>query len=322
MRLFLPPGVQLPVGIGTMVALEELSTLDVARNSKEVLELGSLTKLKVLAIHCYATSAISEGIKNSLTSSLCKLGERNLRSVKLWTGTSGPSMDFLIDSWCPPPLHLQIFDSIGFNHFSSLPKWTSSLRELTCLKICIKQVGAGDLQMLEGLPALLCLHIYLKEHPQETLTISSAAFKLLKELWFRPPSHELGLMYMKNKKDRLNLVFEAGALPKLEQLHFGFAAHGTLSAYGVGFNFGISHLSSLKHLEICIYCWGAKTWEVEASQAPIRNAAALLPNRPTLEILDLSVEMMLMDDEQWVDSDSGGDEEDYVAGLLDGTNTK
>jgi len=101
-RLFLPPGVQLPVGIGTMVALEELSTLDVARNSKEVvLELGSLTKLKVLAIHCYATSAISEGIKNSLTSSLCKLGERNLRSVKLWTGTSGPSMDFLIDSWCP-----------------------------------------------------------------------------------------------------------------------------------------------------------------------------------------------------------------------------
>ena len=49
MRLFLPPGVQLPVGIGTMVALEELSTSDVARNSKEVvLDLGSLTELKVL----------------------------------------------------------------------------------------------------------------------------------------------------------------------------------------------------------------------------------------------------------------------------------
>jgi hypothetical protein len=234
-----------------VVQLCQLSTLDVSRNSKEVvLELGSLTKLKVLAIHSYATSAITEGIKSSLISSLCKLGERNLRSIKLWTGTSGPSMDFLIDSWCPPPFHLQIFNNIGFNHFSSLPKWTSSLRELTCLKIYIKQVGPGDLQMLQGLPALLCLHIHVKEHPQETLTISSAGFKLLKELWFNPPSHELGLMYMKNKKDRLNLVFDAGALPKLERLHFALAAHGTLSAYGVGFDFGISNLSSLKHLEV------------------------------------------------------------------------
>jgi hypothetical protein len=58
--------------------------------------------------------------------------------------------------------------------------------------------------MLEDLPTSICLHIHLKEDPQETFTISSAGFKL--------PGHELGLSYMKNKKDRLNLVFEAGVL--------------------------------------------------------------------------------------------------------------
>ncbi|CAL5012272.1 unnamed protein product [Urochloa decumbens] len=143
-RLFLPSGVGLPNGFSNMEALEELSSLDVSRNSPEiVLELGNLTKLKVLGIEWFLGGSIlgKARFKQSLASLFCRLGERNLQFLS-FTSNSDSSVDFLIDSWCPPPRHLQTLIMCGLTVpiFSRLPKWISSLFELTHLEIFIEEI--------------------------------------------------------------------------------------------------------------------------------------------------------------------------------------
>lgn len=294
LHLFLPRGVELPNGIGNMESLEELSWFDVYKNSPSiVLELGNLTKLKLLNILWHPDGATSdEGSCNkSLIKSLCTLGEHNIRSLHIYIESG--SVDFLADSWCGPPTrYLQTFKMYTNDYLSRLPRWISSLSELTCLDINIEQVGVGDLEVLKDLPALLSLKLYRNESPHETLTIGSSGFQRLKEFKFK----FLGPLYLRNKIDGLSLMFEAGATPKLERLTFQFVARDTLSAYGVGFDFGICHLTSLRHLKVSISCRGARAWEVEAAEANIRNGAALLPYYPTPEIYRHSVDEMVKED--------------------------
>nr|TKW10223.1 hypothetical protein SEVIR_6G148100v2 [Setaria viridis] len=310
-RLFLPTGVRLPNGFSNLEALEELSGLDVSRNSPEImLELGNLTKMKVLGIVWYLDgSVIDKGrFKQSLISSLCRLGERNLQFLS-FTSNSGSSVDFLADSWCPPPRHLQTLFMCGLTvpSFFRLPKWISSLVELTCLEIFIEQLRLGDLQVLRDFPSLLCLRIYLKESPQETLRISPVGFQFLKELCFYPLDGNLASLNPRNRKERLSLTFEAGAMPRLELLHFRFAAHGS-------FDFGISHLISLRHLRVFINCRGVNPREVDAAEAAIRNAAALLPNHPLPGIFRAHEGAMVQ--EEHIDST------DHLAQQLDGSRCK
>ncbi|CAO2188106.1 unnamed protein product [Urochloa humidicola] len=307
-RLFLPSGVGLPNGFSNMEALEELSGLDVSRNSPEiVLELGNLTKLKVLGIEWYlGGSTIDKArFKQSLILSFCRLGERNLQFLS-FTSNSDSSVDFLIDSWCPSPHHLQtlIMCSLTVPSFSRLPKWISSLFELTCLEIFIEQMKLGDLRMLKDLPSLLCLRIYLNESPQETLTISPFGFQFLKELCFYPLDGNLASLYPRNRKEGLSLMFEAGAMPRLELLHFRFSAHGS-------FDFGISHLISLKNLRVFINCRGVNAQEVDAAEAAIRNAAALLPNHPLPGIFRAHEGAMVQEEHR--------DGTDHVPEQLDGS---
>ncbi|OEL28050.1 Disease resistance protein RPM1 [Dichanthelium oligosanthes] len=295
-RICVPNGVELPKGIGNMIALEELSMLDASKTPPEVVqELGNLTKLKVLGIKWCADNAINDegGFKKSLISSFCNLGERNLNSLRIET-TERCSMDFLFDSLCPHPCHMQTFRNSPT--FARLPKWISYLSVLTNLVIFIEDVGGGDVDVLKDLPALRCLQIFTTEYLQESLTISPKGFQCLEDFHFRPS------MYSKKKKGVTSLIFEAGAMPRLNRLWFRFVVHDTLSTYGVDFDFGISLLSSLKCLWVSINCRGAMFWEVEAAKATITNAAALLPNRPRHAIHIFGEEGMVEDEEQ---KDSG-----------------
>jgi hypothetical protein len=83
----------------------------------------------------------------------------------------------------------------------------------------IKQLRLGELQVLGDLPSLLCLRIYLQESPQETLRISTVVFQFLKELCFYPLDGNLASLNRRNRKKGLSLMFEAGAMPRLELLH-------------------------------------------------------------------------------------------------------
>jgi hypothetical protein len=176
--------------------------------------------------------------------------------------------------------------------FSKLPKWISYLSELVNLIIFIEHVGSRDIHALEGLPALRSLQIFTAEYPKESLIISPGGFQHLEDFHFRPS------MYCRKKKGMLSLVFEAGAMPRLKRLWFRFIVHDTLSAYGVGFDFGISLLLSLKCLWVSINCHGASVWEVETAKMTIKNAAALLPNHPRHEIHIFGDEEMVKDEEQ------------------------
>jgi hypothetical protein len=88
--------------------------------------------------------------------------------------------------------------------------------------------------------------------------------------------------------------------------------HDTLSAYGAGFDFGISLLSSLKCLWVSINCRGATVWEVEVAKATITNAAARLPNHPRHEIHTFGEEEMVENEEQ---------EDSHAAGQRDSATT-
>ncbi|KAL6900855.1 hypothetical protein ACP4OV_005531 [Aristida adscensionis] len=290
-RLFVPSGVGLPNGIGNMRALQELSVLDASKNSTDVVqELKNLTKLKVLGIKWCSESAIpDEGrFKKSLISSFSNLGERNLRSLRIET-TERCSIDFLFDSWCLVPSHMWTL-STGPT-FSMIPKWLSCLSMLTDLTVFIQKVGHEDVHVLKDLPALQCLQIFTTEYPQASLIISPGGFQHLQDFHFRPSMH------LKKKKDMLSLMFEEGAMPRLNRLWFRFVVHDTLSEYGANFDFGISHLSSLQRLWVSINCSGARPQEVEAAKAAIKNAAALLPNRPRHEIHIFREEEMLKDED-------------------------
>jgi hypothetical protein len=88
--------------------------------------------------------ANEESASTHLASSLCKQGERKLRSLYIRI-VSGPfSPDFLVDSWSPPPHKLGIFRVETSRHypcFSRLPRLIHSLSsELTYLQIALERL--------------------------------------------------------------------------------------------------------------------------------------------------------------------------------------
>ncbi|CAL5006448.1 unnamed protein product [Urochloa decumbens] len=267
-HLYLPRGVTLPNGIGNMVSLEELSGFSVKSNSPELLlELGKLSKLKELHIDWYSNDGFTEEgrFMTNLVSSFCKLGEGNLQSLGI--STKVPFfVNSLIDPWSPPPCKLQTFSVVGCS-FSRLPRFMSSLSELSCLQIWVEQLGSEDMHVLKGLPGLLYLDLGIKES-KEMHIVDRTGFQCLRVFYFGRWSGGLGVR------------FEEGALPRVETLGFGFTIRDTGSTHGVGFDFGINHLSNLKRLCVGIDCRGASTSEVEAAEDAIRKAAALLPKRP------------------------------------------
>ncbi|RLN29444.1 hypothetical protein C2845_PM05G18130 [Panicum miliaceum] len=302
-HLMLPRDVKLPDGISNMSSLEEISNFSVVNNSAELLlEIGNLMKLKVIGVDWFSDGRFcDDGIfMTNLVSSLCKLGDRALRSLGIWCWKPKCSLDFFVDSWSVP-CQLQTFSTSGFGLdpcFSRLPKFTLSSRsELRSLEFWVEQLTAEDMQMLEGLPALLYLNLRTTRYMQETLFISRSGFQRLKEFNCQVSMDWQGLM------------FEAGAVPRIEKLFFGFPVHDTISTHGTGFDFGISHLSSLKCLQVHIECQGATVREVEAAEAAIKNAATLLPKLPMPKIQRLMEFQMVKEDEQGEDT-SDAEEQD------------
>ena len=215
-----------------------------------------------------------ETMKRSLIKSFCRLGENNLRSIYI-EGSDRCCMNFMAESWCPPPKHVRRFCMEGLVPlFSKLPSWISSMSELVSLTIQVETLKVEDVHLLERLPSLIYLNLDTEEPISETVSISCNGFQRLKILLFCL-WHSCGSLGMK---------FEAGSAPRIEEIYFSLSCHDTICAHGVGFNTGISHLATLKHLSIYIYCQNATSWELEVAESTIRSAAELLPNHPRLNI--------------------------------------
>jgi hypothetical protein len=279
---------ELPEGIGNMQALQELSEIEINCHTSvsSLLELGKLTNIRILGLNwCILdTNYVTKIHADSLVMSLCKLGMLNLRSIQIQSYHSC-SLDFLKDSWFPPPRRLQIFDMSIDYHFPRIPNWIISLEYLSYLDIYLTPVDEESFRTLGDLPSLLFLWISSREaKPKEGVIVSSNGFRCLKEFYFT--CWEIGT----------GLSFEPGAMPMLEKLRIPFNAHGVCSLHGV-LDSGIWHLCSLRHLHVEIICHGARLKEVEAVEEAVKNAASYLSDELFLDVRRWDEEEILKDEE-------------------------
>ncbi|XP_037481796.1 disease resistance protein RGA5-like [Triticum dicoccoides] len=268
---------KIPIGIGNMTNLREISGFDITTSSVgAVKELGSLINLKVLHVCFTEKGEESHEYKSHLEmfhSSLCKLGSHKLQSVYINGGDSSPFE--LLDSWSPLPSCLQTF-VMGTTEYclSKLPKWiTPALTSLAYLNINLGVITEEALGILGELPALLSLKLYTNTVHKDRLVLQGRGFRCLKEFVYEPFDEGAGI-----------LLFEEGALPKLEEFMVRFFVS---MAKAYGFYLGIEHLPYLKDVHVILQNRDATSSEAEAAEVAIRKEANLHPNHPRLTLLEM-----------------------------------
>ncbi|RLN30931.1 putative disease resistance RPP13-like protein 3 [Panicum miliaceum] len=268
LKWMLTAGVKLPQSVGKMQGLEELSSIVVDESTPldSLQELGSLTRLRTLGIKwCISDSHVYKiAFVHNLVSSLGKLGSSNLRHLHV--KTDGRQVRIPLDSWSLPPHLLRELINTSDLCICKIPEWITSLVNLNCLQISIDKLRQENLHVLGELPTLLSLTLYSYEaEPKERLVVCNDMFQCLKQLFLWC---EVGV-----------LMFEAGAMPRLQALEFQIMANEARSMCNAP-DLGICHLSSLSNLCVWIDCGDVRTEEVHALEAAIRTSAKLLPNSP------------------------------------------
>nr|UBY07323.1 NBS-LRR disease resistance protein [Dasypyrum villosum] len=261
---------KIPIGIGNMTNLREISGFDITMSSVgAVEELGSLINLKVLHVFCQESQEFKSHAE-MFHSSLCKLGSNKLQSV--WIDGGNSALFELLDSWSPLPSCLQSFEMGNTEDcFSKLPKWISpALTSLAYLEINLSVITEEALGILGELPALLFLNLYTNTVHKDRLVLQGRGFRCLKVFFYVPFGEGAG-----------NLVFEKGTLPKLEKLELWFSVS---MAKAYGFYLGIEHLPYLKDVRVSLQKRDATSSEVEAAKVAIRDEASLHPNHPRLTL--------------------------------------
>uniref|UniRef100_A0ACD5ZTM3 Uncharacterized protein n=1 Tax=Avena sativa TaxID=4498 RepID=A0ACD5ZTM3_AVESA len=264
---------KIPNGIGKMRSLRVISGFNITKSSVgAVKELENLTSL--IELHVVFNGGGSDKYKKHeemLVSSLCKLGNYKLQSFRIHSKDSTP-LEFL-DSWSPPPSSLQIFIMSTSYYLAKPPKWIApSLTSLAYLNINLSEVTEEDIRILGEIPALLSLELWFKAARKERLVIQGTGFRCLKEFYFIHSYYVAGARY---------LLFEEGALPKVEKLQVPFYVSVAVT---YGLYLGIEHLPSLKDAEVSLYNEGATSSESKAAAVSVRNEANAHPNRPRVTI--------------------------------------
>ncbi|KAL6660705.1 hypothetical protein ACP70R_001740 [Stipagrostis hirtigluma subsp. patula] len=281
-------GVKFPDGIGNLTSLQVLRTLDLEDSPNSLAELGKLTELRELDI--YGLEGSGSYVKTFLQS-LSNLG--NIHTL-YFDGNKSFSLDCTSDGW-RAPAHLR--NIYGDSTLSELPRWFSSLSELSCLSIEVEVLRQGDLQLLGALPVLRFLKIEVSERgrSEERLVIGSdQPFCSLAEFQF-------------THYTRCWLVFAQGAMPKLQRLLLYFEAR---KREGGGIDVGLENLASLKHVAVKVDCNGARLSEVEGVETKVKDAIGMLPNHPTLELYRTLKSRMKQDenkDNSEASNQQGGD---------------
>ncbi|CAD6245367.1 unnamed protein product [Miscanthus lutarioriparius] len=228
--------IKIPDGIGNMSNLRVITGFNITKSSLgAAAELGNLTSLNEL--HLQLDGRGSEKYKRHEEMLLFSLCK--LSSCKLQSlsiVSRDPTPLQFLDSWSPLPSSLQRFQMTTNYYLPKIPNWIT--------------------------PALASV-AYLNINLEERLTIRGHGFPCLKEL------------YIYRNSRAINLLFEEGALPKLEKLDLPFLVSWAKSN---GFYLGISHLPCLKHATITLVAYGcASSSENRAAAAAIRNEANATP---------------------------------------------
>lgn len=259
--------VKFPDGIGNLVSLQELVVLDVKKSPNTLAELVKLTELRVLVIRGFGEN---EGLIKTFLQTLINLN--NIVTLN-FDGAGSCSLDCMPEQW-RGPAHLQSFNGRTFV-FSKVPRWFSSLCELSCLSIWVYVLRQVDIQLLGALPVLRFLQLQVSTAEELLVIGSDKPFRSLVEFKF-------------NHFSRCWLVFGQGVMPRLQKLKLYFEAQKRR------FVLGMENLTSLKHVTVEVSCFLARTTDVEDAETKIRDAVDGHPNHPTL-VLSRNSECLMVE---------------------------
>jgi hypothetical protein len=162
---------------------------------------------------------------------------------------------------------------------SRVPSWMKSLVNIEVLCMRIKKLDQESLCILGDLPVLVDLQLEMVNNvegihstDEQRLLISNRyPYRSLRHFWVctDPPDFDKPSIPM--------LTFEAGSMPKLEQLDIDFDADITISVSNGRLDFGLIHLSKLKEVWCDMYGTELNIWRV---QTAIKRALDNHPKRP------------------------------------------
>ncbi|CAM0878794.1 unnamed protein product [Alopecurus aequalis] len=234
-------GVVLPDGIEMLKNLHTLVGVDVfessVHNIKAISKLNKLRKLHV----CWKESVglTSTLHMNALYSSISMLSA----SMRILTFGEGSVVMHDFPQLSRMPLfargsHIRELD-LGRCEFESCPEWIGQLHHLYKLRIVVKEV-ADSVSIVAGLTSLAYFHLMSlndSEVRDESVVIPGGGqFRALKKLIFYCP--------------KASLIFDAGAMPKLETLNIAFRSQMARPFLPVGVN----HLpaGTLQEIWLCV----------------------------------------------------------------------
>ncbi|WVZ50575.1 LOW QUALITY PROTEIN: hypothetical protein U9M48_001817 [Paspalum notatum var. saurae] len=266
--------VKLPDGIGNLRSMRELLWLDVVHSPKALAELGNLTELRVLGI-----CKLDESGLRTFVQRMPNL--RNLHTLKfsLHMNDEASSLECMSNRWEGPP-RLQSFDS-HFTFIPQLPRWFSSLSELSYLSIRVKRLRQDDLQLLGSLPLLR----FLRLEARRAGDIDEQRFVIGAD-----QQHFCSLEKFEFSQFEIFTVFAKGAMPKVQNLKLYFELRDfQVQETTVFRDICLGHLTSLKHVIIGLYCYNTRNIrEVEDVEAMMRDAISMHPSHPTLKLMRLN----------------------------------
>lgn len=281
-HLFVSEYVKFPNG--GIKKMQSLETLKQVRAFKQPIiflqEFGQLQNLRKLNINFDDYQEATEDTKEcmkAITSSLCELSTHNLSSLTIWNC----SCNLLMEEWCPAPLGLQRLKTWR-STFLRVPDWMGSLSNLRLLRFDVERVRYEDLCILGGLPSLLNLTLVGKEMSEGKIIVSG-------EMGFPCLSN---FCYSMWRGLGIDIVFEAGSMPKLEKLKICFSP--TMNEYlfstggisgGGPFDFGIENLSCSLTTVVCECESFNEDHSLEATKAALERAVSTHPSCPTLDFV-------------------------------------
>ncbi|PUZ66419.1 hypothetical protein GQ55_3G306500 [Panicum hallii var. hallii] len=278
--LSLPGDTNLPNGFGQLTSLQSLGCFNLSSNPADnVLNLGKLTNLQDLRLICSTMPSYNlEKKLQCLGSILSKLS--NLKSLTMLPAgssiatmrASASSINIYCDSLSSvssPPALLQKLEFLPqICIFSILPKWIGKLRLLAILKIQVMGLSSNDVDILEGLPALSALMLYVQTASTRRILFDKKGFPVLKHFKFICSA--------------LCIAFVKGAMPNVRRLKLGFNANTLLQHSPV--DAGFEHLTGLKEISAKIGNAGANESSRMAAQSALE--VAFSPHRVSIKFVD------------------------------------
>lgn len=280
LHLIVTADVKLVGGIGRMRSLHTLATLQVnLRDVESMKGLGDLSNLRDLKL-LRCTYGV-EDTCDLLVSSLCRLS--SLKSLAF----RGSLMADALTRWSPPPLDLQRLHVLECP-FSTVSDWLTQLDRLRSLEVTVQLLPRDGAEILARLTSLVHLRLHTRaQAPEEGVIIRGAMFPYLKNFWFRckVPC----------------LMFEAGAMPRIQSLTVECHVHAERHAYDL--HHGIEHLGSLKVYKMFAYerdtfmsrflhssysskahVEGVRKWDLQTLETEVRKVIDKHPGGPDVSI--------------------------------------